>query len=514
MFSFETCLLFSKSVVIFRINSVSSIISSEPNDLIHPARMSSIEDLPPEMICKLFKLLNAKDLVICSMVNKFWRSIYSNFKLDGLFVTTGNLNREFADNLGKWSYLDQPIEDQELCEFKVFRHLIDRPLLSNLKRLYLAGKWSDLKGDKLNGLLTGSNQLLQLELRISFSYHRGELHLKLPKLKVLAFHWINQYCSLSVDCPELNVLLYQEYAGANLLTVKHPETIRKLETNMFGTKLARFNVEYLINRDFTDLNLPTINRSTLVSLPKLKKLDHNERLSCLPQNMRSSPDLLKSRLREFLNDAKELKGKDFQFRFAGFQVTKAMLDQIDFKPRQFYHDECVYLKNYGHIDPDAVLNFLRRVDYIHLMNSVIGELPTCFFKKFPAIREVQIADKIEDPNHFLYFLKSLRLLRRLNLYNSQLDQKYYDQLPTSARSLSTFFWKGEKKQQLLNFGFIAQFPFLVHLSIKGNLCIESVASLVGSLGKLNGCDFHFDFHGNSNFVGKTEDSSEESSSEY
>ena len=53
----------------------------------------------------------------------------------------------------------------------------------------------------------------------------------------------------SIDCPELNVLVYRETTNASLLKVKHPETIRKLETSMFGPKLAPFkNVECLVTR--------------------------------------------------------------------------------------------------------------------------------------------------------------------------------------------------------------------------------------------------------------------------
>ena len=64
------------------------------------------------------------------------------------------------------------------------------------------------------------------------------------------------------------MLVYRESQDANLLQVNQPETIRKLETNMVGAKLAPFkNVECLVTRQFE-----AIRKATLQSLPKLKEL--------------------------------------------------------------------------------------------------------------------------------------------------------------------------------------------------------------------------------------------------
>lgn len=45
------------------------------------AKPTTIEDLPPEMIRELFKRLNPKDLLACSMVHKRLSSLYSGFKV-------------------------------------------------------------------------------------------------------------------------------------------------------------------------------------------------------------------------------------------------------------------------------------------------------------------------------------------------------------------------------------------------------------------------------------------------
>lgn len=74
----------------------------------------------------------------------------------------------------------------------------------------------------------------------------------------------------SIDCPELSSLIYNGHA--NLLHVKQPEMIRKLETSMSGSKLAPFrNVEHLVATQFE-----VISKATLQSLPEVKALLNNE----------------------------------------------------------------------------------------------------------------------------------------------------------------------------------------------------------------------------------------------
>ena len=270
--------------------------------------MSSINDLPPEMICELFKHLSPRDLVVCSMVNKRWQSLYSGIKL----YRVAAIAKRFSDCLDNWSYPDRRIEDQELCPPELFHRLIDQPLLSNLKYLALCGLSSDFDLDKLSGLLTNNNQLLHLELNVAFS-SQVNLHLKLPKLRILAFHSPNELCSLSVDCPELNVLLYHKPSfNRGLLEVKHPETIRKLDTNLNPNELALFkNIEYLV---IQDCFLESV-RNILSSLPRLKELHFNEGMSWVFRTRYSRNRVEELTLEEFLNDAKKRNGTDFQFRY-------------------------------------------------------------------------------------------------------------------------------------------------------------------------------------------------------
>ena len=438
---------------------------------------TSIEDLPPEMICELFEYLHPKDLAACSMVNKRWHSIYAGFKVHRL-VATYHVSKLYDSN--------QPIAVESVCNLKAFIHLVEKPLLSNLKYLALRGNDVEFDLNKLNRF----QQLVHLEIRIDLD---EEVRLNLPKLKVLAFHRKNHRCALSIDCPRLSTLHYDE--DSNLLDLKHPETVRKLHTYMFGPRLAKFkSVECLVTENFQ-----AISKTTLLSLPKLRELRHDQAIEWVfdeeSRHGISAVDHLKRTLSEFMGEAKKLRGSDFRFTFAGLQLSKTMLDQIDFGVyvdefgRERADNEYVYLKNYHLIEPGA-LQFIEKVDYILLLNSVTGEFPRCFSQKFTGIEEVHATAKVQDADHFLWFLKSLRCLESLTLESTGLSQEFYNQLPASASSLNWLELKdGHCEDDLqLNFDFIGGFSRLSRLSIDFALSVESLPSLVRSSGKFaNAC---------------------------
>ena len=451
---------------------------------------TSIEDLPPEMISELFEYLHLKDLCACSLVNKRWNSIYSNFKMQRLAAISYEYDYH---EIFRWYHTNQPIQEEERCSPTMFVRLVEKPLLSNLKHLALAGACFKLDLNKLNRF----SQLVQLE--ISY-YLVGEVHLNLPRLKVLAIHEWN-YCDLSIDCPLLSTLVYCERKeGATLLKVKHPETIRNLETNMIGEKLTPFKgVECLMTRRYQ-----MISSATLLSLPKLKEFRYIQDISNLFQDeLRyglGTVNGLKRTLNEFMAEAKKLRGNDFQFAFSGFQLSNMKVDQIDFaaqvfevhgRRREYVSNESIYMKNYHLIEPGA-LHYIRNVDYTDLLSHVTGEFPRCFSQKFTDIKEVQVTDRIEDADQFLWFLKSLRFLKSLSLDETELGQEFYDQLPESAPSLRNLELEERHCEDglQLNFNFIGRLPRLSDLDIDQNLCVESLPSLVRWISKLEDVQFN------------------------
>ena len=438
----------------------------------------SIEDLPPEMISKLFEYLPPKDLALCSMVNRRWHSIHATFKLHRLAA----LDYQPFYELILWHNSNQPIQETERYSPAMFLRLVEKPLLSNLKHLALSGLFKfDL--NELNRF----QQLVHLE--ISLPYLAGKVHLNLPRLRVLAIYYTNEDCVLSIDCPELHTLLYYNHLPIeNLLEVKHPETVSALKTNLVDQQLAPFkNVECLVATDFR-----AISKVTLHSLPRLKELRYDRDIEHLVEIEFEfeigTIEEVKRRLSEFLNEAKKLRGRDFRFTFAGFNMANVNVDQIDFSlqessGRERVSNEYFYMKNYHLIEPGA-LHFIRHVNYTGLLRHVAGEFPRCFSQKFTGIKYVHVDDRIEDPDHLLWFLKSLRFLRSLKL-DVELSQEFYDQLPVAAHSLVCLEFGGCYETELqVNFDFIGQFTWLSELMIYQPLSFESFASLDRWLGRL------------------------------
>ena len=444
-----------------------------------------IEDLPPEMICELFEYLPLKDLVACSMVNRRWHSIYVAFKLHRLAAI--NFAGPFNYGPIKWHNSNRRVEEVERCMPAMFRHLAAKPLLSNLKQLALTGYDSEFDLNHLNRY----QQLVHLEIDITF-LDKSNVQLKLSKLKVLAFHRSNLNCSLSIDCPELSTMLYN--GNVNQLDVKHPETIRKLQTDWFSYEMTPFkSVECLVTKKYQAISL-----ATLISLPRLRELHYNREMDSLFfydfGKVVNIVGRVKRTLIEFMDEAKRLRGSDFQFTFCGLQVANVNVDQIDFgmyvneaSGRERVCNEYVYLKNYHLIEPGA-MHFVYWIDYNRLLSNVTGEFPLCFSQKFTGIEEVHVDGVVEDPDHLLWFLKSLRFLRSLGFKTTKLSQEFYDQLPTAAYSLEKLEFVNNELQ--LNFDFIGKFSHLLHLAIRPALSLEAATSLVPSLGGLFACFFH------------------------
>ena len=451
---------------------------------------ASIEDLPWEMINELFKYLSPKDLATCSLVNKRWHSVYVAFKLQRLAVIGDD--PEFYE-LSRWYNSNRRVDETERCSLAMFRRLAEKPLISHLKHLSLCGHDLEFHLNKLNRF----KQLVHLEFNIG-RFNGADLNL--PRLRVLAFHEFNYSCALSIDCPELRTLLYRgEKRDANLLDVKHPETIQRLDTDLFGPRLASFKgVECLVTREFK-----AISKATLLSLPRLRELRYDEDIEKLVDvkfgNEIDTIYHVKRTLSKFMDAAKRLRGSDFRFAFSGLQLTNVNVDQIDFGEQvnevedeeeepsyEWVCSEYIYMKNYHLIEPNA-LNFVFHVNYTLLLSHMTGEFPRCFLQKFTGINWVRVDGVVEDPDHLLWFLKSLRFLRNLILEKAELSQEFYDQLPAVARSLNSLTlysqscWKTELQ---LNIDFISELTCLSSLTIFQPLSLESLTSVARWLGEL------------------------------
>ena len=398
-----------------------------------------------------------------------------------------DLNR---DLIYKWRYPDKRIEEKELCGPEMAARLIDCPLLSRLKFLLVSRLWS-----QINLKLNDFQQLVHLEIQFGPT---KQVNLNLPELKVLVAHGTT-HCALSIDCPKLRLLVYNEPYDENLLNVKHPESIRKLDTNMFGANLARFrNVECLVTDRFEH-----ISNDTLLSLPKLKEFHFTPIFHSTVQSY--AVERMKGVLRVFLNDVQILRKSDFKFTFIGFQLTRKSLDQFDFDVQgvnegiEFLRIEHICKKNFQLIDPDATFHFVHMLDYSRIKTKETREIPMCFFKRFTGVFAAFAMSPVSDENHLLGFLKSLISLRILCITKSELTQEFYDQLPVLVPLLKRITLLDNKdndsdyNQTSLSFNFISKFFHLSNIEIYPNLSDSSITSLVRSLEKFENYFVTFGF---------------------
>ena len=449
---------------------------------------ASIDHLPPEMLCELFKHLHPKDLLTCSQVNKRWYSIYTGLRLNRLVVT---IDDYYSYSLRECSYPIRGIEEKDLCIPPIFYCLVEKPLLSNLKHLAVLDDSFEFDLNRLNTL----SQLVHLEISGFYqglSNFKGNVDLNFPKLKVLAFHWSHCYLlTLSIDCPELNVLLVCCEDSELNLTVKHPETIRKLETDLPPSALIRFkNVECLLTPEFG-----LICRATLLSLPKLKELRYHQSLTNFlgARSRVGTIETMKGTLREFLNDLEVFKDRNFKFRFAGLRLTK--LDEVDFcvnvwDGNEYVPNEQFYLKNHRLIDPDARLEFVQSLLTSLLMSDASVQIPWSVFKHFTRVQTVSVRGVVPDENQLLRLFKSLSSLRILVLdldrLNSRLSQDFYNRLPAFTHRLdSLIFSRVQENGPQLCFDFIGKLTHLSSLYIYYDLSLESLTTLARWLGKLD-----------------------------
>lgn len=303
--------------------------------------LSTINDLPAEMLCELFKYLHSNDLFSCSLVNKRWRSLV--FSLERLTVSV-------------------------------------MPSKFNLNRINLF------------------TELVRLKITTLRPTNK-KVNLSFPKLKVLLL-----YChplSLCIDAPKLSVLVV--HGNTTRLTIKHPESIRKLEADFEEEKLWQFkNVEYLGIRRGS-----LYSKKMLELLPKLKELHCN----LLPIYFVTLEKLM---LSKFLNDVVALKGLDFRFIYSGFRLTIENVAEFYFGPqertRRFFvpeDPEELLIRNHRMLDPAGSLDYIEHLNYNRLVNNEHGQIPAWVFPKLTGVKRIFVDEPLQDVDQFVGIFKSL-----------------------------------------------------------------------------------------------------------
>lgn len=461
----------------------------------------TIGGLPPEMILQIFRHLQLNDLVRIKRVCSLWNELIGTMKIERLFVS---LNLDAKE---RWYYSSRPCRTVEFCHPRLFIAQCKKPILSNLKYLKFntdIAIWnigSSVDFD-LNEVNTFSG-LVQLEMAFSC----GNLNLNLPNLEVLSLDPGNYLYEIHLNCRRLRVLSYGEAYDKDLLRVEHPDSVRVLESQMYGARLARFRHLECLRR--TSFQFGFLDVTTMLKLKKLKAFHYDHSIDAFVNN---DFDKIKRILKNFMQQKRMAGRSALKFYFAGLQLIDEKLDDIDFcletrNGRDFIAAERLYTKHYDRLQDE--LEFVQEVNYSRLFRLVDG-LPADYFRRFCNLRMVTAECPLNE-QHLLDFLKRVNWLRWLTLYGLA-SQAFFDSLPHFF-SLSHFYLYAQTDKQIdrdtehnrpenqeieLDFSFLGKFEKLNRFEIERSLSLESARTLISafqSLTRLHSRAMPFRFKG-------------------
>lgn len=463
--------------------------------------LRTINNLPAELVLQnqILKRLSLTDLLNAKLVCKLWNWLISGIRIERLFVDAD------LDVTERWFHSKRRCRESELCLPDQFVEQCKKPILSNLKYLKMNNRilWpSKLWAFHLNRL-NAFRQLVQLEIDYNLT---GNLHLCLPNLVVLSLGWNNNKCEIKLDLPKLKVLRYDGREDNDRFRVEHPETVRVLESRLFGAKLAQFKGVECLRWTISENDI--LNESTLRNLKKLKELHYD--LTIGSYEYHGYEEVMQA-LREFMRRKRELGRSDLKVYFCGLLLIAEDLSDIDFglkvkNGKYLVSPERLYMTHYDRLKTDMEL--VWQVDY-NLLLSLVQVLPEDYFDRFNGIREV-FAHCPVDEQHFLDFLKKNPLLKWLVLYDSNLSQAFFDCLPEFC-SLGQFYLFGkirdrfneehsdeedseekdnkaskadeenEEEEIELDFSFLGKFARLIDIGISKSLSLKSIRSFVSAI---------------------------------
>ena len=469
--------------------------------------MSTIDDLPPEILQEVLRPLSLHDLVRLKSVCKRWNLLISQMRIQRLSTGTDLEIRH------RWYHTKQPVKPCEVCHFELFIVQHPRPILSNLKYLRL-NFWVD-ESDRQKALIFDPNalnafkQLIQLEIE---SYEAGGLHLKLPNLEILSLNWNDNTNPVSVDCPKLTILHFSESAEQDQLRVENIDRIRVLDSPFLGAKLVRFKNLEVLHCSAYDQAFP--DRFALLELKQLRRIYCGYGFG--RYDIGEDFDHLQRRLREFMRLKRVLGRTDLQVFFAGLLLIDDKLDDIDFGLESrdnvpFISPEQLYMKHYNRLQDE--LSFVWKVEYNRLF-SLVDVLPKDYFRRFPELRSVDARCPLNE-QHLLVFLRQICFLECFSIENSDLSQSFFDCMPEFCWLFNLGLFENDesasessaKPELQLDFSFIGKFRGLIFLTIERDLSLFALRTLVAAFGHLkNMCEWPFRFRRKNFKVRKEADS--------
>lgn len=422
-----------------------------------------MDRLPLELYYLIFDYLDLKDVLKFRLLSKSTNEIVRHFKVDELIVNQRNLLYDFRlrDN---WYFTKRPIKLR--CWFACLNSSfleIASLNLENLRRLRVANvrATTKIRLTDLNRL----NRLVQLE--IHYDKCLVDSKLCLASLQILVIK-SSVPIKMQIDCDQLRSLSF-DYGTFELVELRNPERIERFLTNNYDRQVVRFQ-----QLNYYECNTATnLTADILTALPKLTELkinihcsDDSATLRALVEQRKALDRQLKIYYGGILLTASQLAG------YAEFQLRNRLALQM-----ASYDLLCDCLPCEYSICYDNLASLLR---------PAAGRVPANFHEKFNNLQLIEVKERV-DPVAFAAFVGACRTLSELALFQSGLQQPFYDQLNKITNLIILRIFEDEENFRL-DFAFVTQMAYLEQLTTDAQFP-EDGRLVLNSLNKLKNFTF-------------------------
>lgn len=323
-----------------------------------------------------------------------------------------------------------------------------------VKSLFLTQLPANLDNDKFKQFVNLKHLELDLDL------NRASFKLTSQSLLSFACHKPNKVCPLTIDCPHLAILKYNEVSVENrnlldnkkrsLLIIQNSKSIEQLHTNLPTKTVLRIGFRSL--KKFRTDNFDVFSSpSILASFKHLQELKFTgslsvaiSRLQVILENLpktnsekqassaSNAVNQLKEIARQFLAKVKRAhRGESLCVIFAGFRLKELKLDRINFTDSHLISAEEFYTNNFDLLQKGDLCHLTEFNYYdIQLNRKSLAE----FLPKLDRVWSVTVRSFVK-PDDFKFFLSNLKSTKRLFVQNAALDQTFFNQLPQAVPAL-------------------------------------------------------------------------------
>ena len=421
-----------------------------------------MDELPLNLYQSIFEFLDVYDLRSVRRVCKRFRAAVGGYRIRELSFVFDD-SKKF-----NWFHTNCP------SNFLNNVHGTELPLLTSalfnfqwLRKLKI--EFNESSGFRFERLVAlNLRQLEQLELTYTgqpanVNKFETTQPLSLPSLRVFSIRHYRQ-AHLVIDTPQL--VAFDNNSGfeqpSSFFEFRYPQSVKYLSVYQLDDNISIFsNVEQF------EINHPNmLDPNSLRAYPHLRVL-----------KMRS----LLYEDRDLLYKLKELifKNKHLEIYCLGVRMTEGMeLDEYNLDAQLNVHSNVFSRTNLAHLinhyeKLDDNLDWISALNYNDLISLTNSALPQTIFRKFSNIRSIISDSKITNPRLFAYFVGDCAVLSCLETKFSQLDQPWFDQLPTfSCLSKLTIYRTKE-----LDFQFISRMFHLKYLSTNQDIAWEDSFNL-------------------------------------